>query len=194
MFLGVNRPAVTAQSTRSALLVVTGIWTSFYEPWNGRTPGHCALSVHYRWPNPCGSIDSMYETFDHTADLGLRIRAPDLDTLFVEAGRALFAAIVEDLDSVQPVQQLRVELAGDDREFLLFDWLKELLYHFDSQHLLLSRFEVHVGDAGLTATAWGEPLDPGRHALLHEVKAITYHGLTVEHDDQGWLAEVIVDI
>src|SRR5437868_13703528 len=115
----------------------------------------------------------MYETFDHTADLGLRIRAPDLDTLFVEAGRALFAVIVEDVDTVTPRQELRIELAEDDREFLLFDWLKELLYHFDSQHVLLSQFEVHVRDTGLSAIARGEPLDTSRHRLLHEVKAIT---------------------
>jgi SHS2 domain-containing protein len=136
----------------------------------------------------------VYETFDHTADLGLRIRAPDLGTLFVEAGRALFAVIVEDLDTVEPRQELQIELAGDDREFLLFDWLKELLYRFDAQHLLFGRFQVHVDGTGLRATAWGEPLDPDRHVLLHEVKAITYHGLTVEQTDQGWLAEVIVDI
>ena len=136
----------------------------------------------------------MHETFDHTADLGLRIRAPDLDTLFAEAGRALFAAIVEDPDSVLSRQQLQINLTDDDRELLFFDWLKELLYHFDSQHLLFSRFQVQVGDAGLRATAWGEPLDENRHVLLHEVKAITYHGLTVEQADDGWLAEVIVDI
>jgi SHS2 domain-containing protein len=136
----------------------------------------------------------MYETFDHTADLGLRIRAPDLDTLFAEAGRALFAAIVEDLDSVQPRQQMQIELPGEDREFLLFDWLRELLYLFDSKHLLFGRFQAHVDDKGMSATAWGESLDPGRHSLLHEVKAITYHGLKVEPSDQGWLAEVIVDI
>ena len=116
------------------------------------------------------------------------------DTLFAEAGRALFAIIVENLEDVETKQQVQIELAGDEREFLLFDWLKELLYHFDSQHLLFSRFDVHVGPAGLTANAWGETLDRARHRLLHEVKAITYHGLTVEHTDQGWLAEVIVDI
>src|SRR5437867_5091682 len=128
----------------------------------------------------------MHETFDHTADLGLRIRAPDLDTLFAEAGRALFATIVEDPDSVLPRQQLQINLTEDDRELLFFDWLKELLYHFDSEHLLFSRFQVQVGDAGLRATAWGEPLDENRHVLLHEVKAITYHGLTVEQADDGW--------
>jgi SHS2 domain-containing protein len=136
----------------------------------------------------------MYETFDHTADLGLRIRAADLDTLFAEAARALFAVLVEDLNTVAPVQQLEVTIVGDDREYLLFDWLKELLYHFDAEHLLFSRFEVRVSETGLQGVVWGEPLDRARHELAHEVKAITYHGLRVEQTPDGWLAEVIVDI
>jgi SHS2 domain-containing protein len=136
----------------------------------------------------------MYETFEHTADLGLRVRAPDLDGLFAEAARALFATVVEDLDTVEPRQRLDVKLEGDDREYLLFDWLRELLYRFDAGHLLLCRFQVKVGPAGLEASGWGEPLDRSRHALSHEVKAITYHGLRVEQEPGGWLAEVIVDI
>jgi SHS2 domain-containing protein len=136
----------------------------------------------------------MYETFDHTADLGLRIRSADLNALFAEAGQALFATLVEDLDTVAPVRKVDIAVAGDDREFLLFDWLKELLYRFDAEHLLLSRFEVKIDADGLRGSAWGEPLDPARHELSHEVKAITYHGLRVEPDSDGWLAEVIVDI
>jgi SHS2 domain-containing protein len=136
----------------------------------------------------------MYETFDHTADLGLRIRSADLNTLFAEAAEALFSVLVEDLGTVAPARSLSVEIAGDDRAYLLFDWLKELLYHFDAEHLLFSRFEVRVSDEGLTATARGEPLDRARHELSHEVKAITYHGLRVEPTADGWLAEVIVDI
>jgi SHS2 domain-containing protein len=136
----------------------------------------------------------MHETFEHTADLGLRVRAADLDTLFAEAAQALFAAIVEDIGTVVASRRVDVRLPPDDREYLLFDWLKALLYHFDADHLLLSRFEVHVGDDGLTGAAWGEPLDRSRHELAHEVKAITYHGLCVERTADGWLAEVIVDI
>jgi SHS2 domain-containing protein len=136
----------------------------------------------------------MFETFEHTADLGLRARAADLDTLFAEAARALFAIIVEDPATVAPHQRVDVSLSGADRDYLLFDWLRTLLYHFDTEHLLFSRFEVHVSETGLRGTAWGEPLDPARHALEHEVKAITYHGLRVEPADDGWLAEVIVDI
>ncbi len=136
----------------------------------------------------------MYETFEHTADLGLRVRAPDLDTLFAEAAACLFSAIVEDLGTVRPDRRIDLKIDGAEREYLLFDWLRELLYRFDSSHLLLSRFEVRVGEAGLEGAAWGEPFDPARHALAHEVKAITYHGLKVERAADGWLAEVIVDI
>jgi SHS2 domain-containing protein len=136
----------------------------------------------------------MHETFDHTADLGLRIRAADLNALFAEAAQALFAALVENPDAVAPLQRLDVAIAGCDREYLLFDWLRELLYHFEVEHLLLSRFSVTIGADGLQGSGWGEPFDPQRHELAHEIKAITYHGLRVEQTPDGWLAEVIVDI
>lgn len=136
----------------------------------------------------------MYELFEHTADLGLRATAPDLDALFAEMAHALSAAILEDPSSARPTTAVTVEIAGTDREFLLFDWLKELLYRFDAEHQVFGRFEATVRPDGLTATAWGEPLDPERHLLNHEVKAITYHGLAVEPTAGGWRAEVIVDI
>lgn len=136
----------------------------------------------------------MIEFFEHTADLGLRTRAADLDGLFAEAARALFSAVVEDLGTVVASQRLEFRIAGTDKEYLLFDWLKALLYRFDAEHLLFSRFEVRVGEGGLEAAAWGEPMDPSRHEPNHEVKAITYHRLKVEKTADGWLAEVIVDI
>ena len=136
----------------------------------------------------------MHETFDHTADLGLRIRAATLDELFVEAAAALFEVIVADLHSVAPTQQIEVTLPADAVDYLLFDWLNALLYHFDADLLLLSRFEVHVDADGVKAKAWGEPLDRSRHELCHEVKALTYHRLRVEQTPDGWLAELIIDI
>jgi protein archease len=136
----------------------------------------------------------MFETFDHTADLGLRIRSDTLDGLFAEAGRALFSTIVEDLTTVRPLSRTAVSIEGADREYLLFDWLKELLYRFDADHRLFSSFDVRTESQGLTAEVRGEPLDMERHVLAHEVKAITYHGFKLEQTAEGWLAEIIVDI
>jgi SHS2 domain-containing protein len=136
----------------------------------------------------------MYETFEHTADLGLRVRAPDLNTLFAEAGRGLFSIVVENLDAVRPRITRQFEIAGTDRTYLLFDWLNELLFVCDTERTALAEFEVQVTERGLSAVARGEPLDPARHILTHEIKAITYHQLKVEPTSDGWLAEVIVDI
>lgn len=137
---------------------------------------------------------TMFEVFEHTADLGLRIRAVDRQTLFIDAARALFSVLVVNLRDVRCVQQREYAIAGEDDDYLLFDWLGELLYAFDTERLLLSEFEVSLTAEGLRATCRGESIDPSRHELDHEIKAITYHGLKVEYTDDGWLAEVIVDI
>jgi len=136
----------------------------------------------------------MYETFDHTADIGLRIRAADLDMLFSEAGRGLFSLLVENIDDVQPIRQETLRLEGTATDYLLFDWLSELLFRFETEHLLFAEFAVSVTGEGLSAVIRGEPVDPSRHRLLHEIKAITYHQFEVRQTDDGWIAEVIVDI
>jgi SHS2 domain-containing protein len=136
----------------------------------------------------------MFETFDHTADLGLRISADDLNGLFAEAGRALTSILVENASDVAAREEWTVHVAGTDREYLLFDWLSDLRYRFEREHLLAAEFEVVIDAEGLTARIRGERVDRSRHRVSHEVKAITYHGLQVTETSAGWEAEVIVDI
>ena len=136
----------------------------------------------------------MYEVFEHTADVGLRVRADTLDALMVDAAHGLFSLIVTNLDQVKAVQEKTIRIDAKEPDYLLFDWLNELLYTFEVDHLLLSEFAVSVDEQGLTATCRGETMQLDRHEMDHEVKAITYHGLKVEQDDDGWMAEVIVDI
>jgi SHS2 domain-containing protein len=137
----------------------------------------------------------MFEHFDHTADLGLRVRAASLEELLADAGRGLLAMIVANPGAVRPVQTRKIELPAGEASYLLFDWLSELLYAFESDKLLLSEFDVNIAGGQLIATCRGEPMDESRHEMDHEVKAITYHQLRMEQlPDGGWLAEVIVDI
>jgi SHS2 domain-containing protein len=87
-----------------------------------------------------------------------------------------------------------MQLAGTEIDYLLFDWLNELLFRFESRGLLFCNFDVRLDKQGLEATAHGEPCDRSRHRLAHEVKAITYHGLVVEQTPSGWQAEFVLDI
>lgn len=136
----------------------------------------------------------MYEFFDHTADVGIRLAAPDLEALLADAGRALYALIVDNADDIRPDQRFEFRVAGSQPDYLLFDWLSELLRHFESTRVVLSRFDVRLDADGLTAQAWGEPLDEDRHRLGNEVKAVTYHQLEVKQADGEWRGEVILDI
>ena len=141
----------------------------------------------------------MYEIFEHTADLGIRVRAGSLCELFADAARGLFSVMVTNLDAVQLVEEVVFQFHGDSIEDLLHDWLAELLYTFHGRRLVLAEFDVQVEKKtdrifSLTATARGEPIDPSRHEIDDEVKAITWHALKVEQNAEGWLAEVIVDV
>jgi len=136
----------------------------------------------------------MFELFEHTADVGIRVRAGSLEKLFADAACGLFSVLAANLDAVQPLQEVAFAVQGDRHDDLLFDWLAELLYTFATKRLVFCHFEVAVTPTGLTAVARGEPMDCDRHGLHVEVKAITYHGLKVERAGDGWLAEVIVDV
>jgi protein archease len=136
----------------------------------------------------------MFELFEHTADLGLRAQAATLEELLLEAARGLLAILVANPEAVRPLQTRTIAVTADDPCYLLFDWLSELLYAFESERLLFSEFELTLESGKLTADCRGEPMDSSRHQMEHEVKAITYHGLRVEQAAEGWRAEVIVDI
>jgi SHS2 domain-containing protein len=136
----------------------------------------------------------MHEIFEHTADFGLRIRSPDLNTLFSEAAEALFSAFVVNRGGISPVESVKVSLPPGEPEELLHDWLSELLYLFCTRRMVFCEFEVLFSGGDLAGIARGEKIDKKRHEIEMEVKAITWHGLKIEKIPDGYLAEVIVDI
>jgi len=138
----------------------------------------------------------QWQTFDHTADLGLRIHASDLPDLFRTAGEGLFDIILANREQVKPVDRVEICLSSDSVETLLIDWLNELIFLSETGHRFFSRFDVTVDPGGrwLTAVVHGEPIEPGRHVIDHEVKAATRHGIQVVHERGGWTAELILDI
>jgi len=136
------------------------------------------------------------ETFEHTADLGLRVVARDLAELFQTAAEGLFDLIVANRFDVEPREQERVALAAVSVEDLYLAWLNELIFRCETGHRIYRSCEVQLDDQGraLDATIWGEPIDTDRHILDHEVKAATRHGLLVRQANDGWSAEIILDI
>jgi SHS2 domain-containing protein len=136
------------------------------------------------------------ETFEHTADLGLRVVGEDLSDLFQSAAIGLFDVIVANREVIRAQETEHIVLTADSTEDLLLQWLNELIFRCETRHRLYGGFAVaiDVTGCGLEATISGEQIDRTRHLLDHEVKAATRHGLFVERGDTGWVAELILDI
>jgi SHS2 domain-containing protein len=136
------------------------------------------------------------EVFDHTADVGLRVFATDLNDLFETAAEGLLDYVVANRAEVRPAVEESIELTAEGPAELLIDWLNELIFRIETQHRLYSKFAVRVVDDGKTlmATIHGEAIDRARHVLDHEVKAVTRHGVMLVPCAEGWVAELILDI
>ncbi len=136
------------------------------------------------------------EVFDHTADVGLRVRGDSLDDLFRTAAEGLFDFVVANREAVQVDRVEALSLRSESTVDLFFAWLGELIFRSETGHLLYTRFDVRVAEDGMSleAEVGGEPIDRDRHVLDHEVKAATRHGLSLAEEAGGWVAEVILDI
>ena len=135
-----------------------------------------------------------YKEFEHTADIGVDIYGNTLEELFQNAGYALFDTIVN-AAAITPTVSRTVEITGDDPEMLLMNWLRELLYLCAVYQEVYAEFRIDsLGADALRATISGEPLDPDKHDVHTEIKAITYHQFSVTHEHNRWQAHVLFDV
>ena len=139
-------------------------------------------------------VSSVFETFDHTADLGLRAVADDREGMFAEAARGLTSLLIEEPGALRSDNRFDMPVVGVDLELLLFDLLNELLFQFETTGFLGRDFSVTSTETGLAVEAYGEVIADQPDRLAREIKAITYHGLKVQQQAGRWMAEVIVDI
>lgn len=133
-----------------------------------------------------------------TADIAFEAVGRDLPELFRDAAEATMNVMIDNLDAIEPRETRNIELSNEKIDMLLFDFLQELIYFKDAERLLLRTREVRIDDRDqecfLKAEARGEPLDAARHHQRADVKAVTLHDFSVEKQDGGWKARVLLDI
>ena len=139
-------------------------------------------------------MKQAFEILDHTADIGIMAYGADARELFSNAALALFS-LITDLESIHEKSHLDLEVHSEDRASLLVDWLNELIYCFDSKHILFNRFDIKsLTYNTLKGTCYGEDFNLNKHTIKIGVKAATYHMLRLDKDDNGYRAQIILDI
>ena len=138
-----------------------------------------------------------YEFFDHTGDIGVRVRAGSLGDLFADAAAALTATLV-DPSTVLGREREWVSLAAPSLELLLVDWLNDLVFRFDVDEFVVARvaprIEQQQEEWKLESTLEGEHLEPARHRVKLAVKGVTYHQLEIVKTDRGFETALVFDI
>lgn len=136
-----------------------------------------------------------WEFREHTADLRVAFRVSTLEQLFADAVRLIRQLVAGDAAPGGPRERHKVELVAADPAELLFGFLRELLFLFETRRFVPVSLDLHrLEPTGVTATVVGEAFDPGRHEAQPEVKAVTRHGLFVVERDGRWEAEVVFDL
>ncbi|HOT04263.1 MAG TPA: archease [Methanolinea sp.] len=132
------------------------------------------------------------EELDHTADAKVRVKAGTLEELFSEAGRALMQVMYG-----RPGKDGRthpVVVSGDDLESLMHAYLSELLFITEVEGLVISGADLHIGEGIVEGVVMGEPFSMEAHNAGRGVKGISYSGLSIVHDQESYILDVIFDV
>jgi len=137
---------------------------------------------------------SNYQIIDHTADLGIIVKGPDVKNLFIRAAQAMTDLMVKGDISKKTVIR-NVSLQGEDFPDLMVRWLGEILYLFHGEKLLVHSIKItSISPITLKSTLTLTSFEPEHHQVIREIKAVTYHQISVDNVNDGWRTRVIFDI
>lgn len=137
----------------------------------------------------------LYKLIDHTADLGIEVTGRTKRELFTKAALSLMDIVVERKGTGAGVKEKALNVEGSDPADLLINFLREVLYLFNGEALIIGKCEITMcGNKKLDARLLLEPYNKKKNVLKTEIKAVTYHGLSVERIKNGWKARIIFDV
>ncbi|MBS7648471.1 MAG: archease [Candidatus Bathyarchaeia archaeon] len=140
----------------------------------------------------------VFEFLEHMADVYIAAYGASLSEAFENAALAMFETMTDTGDVECKFEEI-VEVEGEDKHSLLYNWLEELLVRFEVENMLYSRFkvtEISKMDDGfrLRAKVCGEPFNPEKHKQKVGIKAVTYHRMEVREEPCGAIVKFILDI
>jgi SHS2 domain-containing protein len=135
-----------------------------------------------------------WRLLDHTADIRMQAFGATLEELFINAAQGLTWLLIGSSTITRTASKQIVLQAGEIDE-LLVDWLREILFLYEGRGVALCSVSI----TALNGTELAATLDVGTAVPDEEedvfgIKAVTYHGVTVEDFGQGFRASVVMDI
>ncbi len=123
-----------------------------------------------------------YEVLEHTADVMIKAHGRTIEECFQNAAFGMMDQIV-DASSAEAMVEEDIIAEGATLDELLYSFLSEVLFIFDARGLVLSEFDVTIGEGMLKCQARGERFDAMKHSPRQEIKPVTYHMLQVNEEE-----------
>ena len=135
-----------------------------------------------------------YKIVDHTADLGIIVTARSLKNLFINAAKAMIHLMIKG-DERGKTELREIVIEGKDFPDLMVRWLGEILYLFYGENLIGNSIEItSLSRNRIKSRIEFVAFDPEYYEILTEIKAVTYHRISVEKIDDTWKAMIIFDV
>lgn len=126
---------------------------------------------------------------EHTADWELHIWAPDFAGLLEQSARGMYY-LMGVVESEGAIQNHQICLEYRDKESLLVSFLSELLFLLETKNLTFDQFTWTFKEGTLLVKMVGMPLA----SLTKEIKAVTYHNLSVHKTNGRLEADIVFDV
>ncbi len=138
--------------------------------------------------------EKKYRILPRTSDLAIKVSGKTQAELFANSAFALFD-LMTDIEKVQVRDHLPLEVEGVDRDDLMVNWMRELLYLFQGSGYLLKEFQLHeVKEDLVRGQVGGEKFDPDRHEIQRDIRSVVYHQSRMEKTGDHWTAQVIFEL
>jgi len=128
----------------------------------------------------------------HTADIKFRAFGKNIEEVFENSALAFTNVLYE--GKVKKNKKKTFAVKGRDFEALMFRFLEELLFLFETEGFLIANVKVKLSKdkKSLKAEALGE--EKREKEARHYIKAVTYNDMFVKKSENKWTAQVVVDV
>ncbi len=132
-----------------------------------------------------------FEFMEHSADIKFKAYGNNFEDLLSNCLLAFKKSLTDDdvLDEVKKT----FKFSANDKERLLYNFMEELIFLFDSENLIASRINKidFSGDWVLCSVFFGRC---EKYKFKTSIKAVTYSDMKIFNDKNGFVAVVTLDV
>ena len=142
-----------------------------------------------------------FEIINHTADVGILVWGKSCKDIFENAALGMVCLLI-DIHTVLCKEEKKIKIEAEDEEELLLKWLREILFLIEQNGMVFSEFHIKKDNFAYKnlhkyvfyCSLGGEKIDPERHNICREIKAVTRHGLYIKRKMGLWEARIFFDV